>query len=68
MAPTKIGRPLVPCTSVAPVIGVIEAVAGVAGLGDDGVEGGAIERRVHLVGDLLEPAFQHGQRDGIDAS
>ena len=45
---------------------MVQAVAGVARLGDDGVEGAAIERRVHLVGDLLEPALQHGQRHGVD--
>ncbi len=47
-------------------LGVIEAVAGVARFGDDRIEGGAIKRRVHLVGDLFEPAFQHRERDGIE--
>ena len=41
--------------------GVIEAVAGVVRLGDDRIEGGAIERRVHLVGDLDEAAVEHRQ-------
>ena len=47
--------------------GVVEPVAGVARLGDDRVEGRAEQRRVHLVGDLFEPALQDGQSDRIDA-
>ena len=47
-------------------LGVIEAVAGVVRLGDDRIEGGAVERRVHLVGDLDETAVEHRERDGIE--
>ena len=46
--------------------GMVEAVAGVARLGDDRIESGAVERRVHFVGDLLEPALEDRQRDGIE--
>ena len=66
MAPTKIGRPDEPCTNVAPVSAMIEPVAGVVRFGDDRVEGGAIKRRVHLVGDLHQAAIEHGQRYGIE--
>jgi hypothetical protein len=45
---------------------VVEAVAGVTRLGDDRIERGAVERRVHLVGDLLEPPLQDRQGDGIN--
>ena len=47
-------------------LGMVEAVAGIVRLGDDRIEGGAVERRVHLVGDLDEPAVEHRQRDGIE--
>ena len=46
--------------------GVIQAVAGVAGFGDDRVEGRAIEGGVHLIGDLLQPPLQDGERNRID--
>ena len=65
MAPTKTGRPDLPCTSVSPVFGVVEAVAGVVRLGNDRIEGAAVERRVHLVGHLFEAAAQDGERDRI---
>ena len=39
---------------------VVEAVRGVMRFGDDRIEGAAEQRRVHLVGDLFEPALQHG--------
>ena len=67
IAPTKIGRPVVPCTSVAPVCGVVKAVAGVMGFGDDRIERRAIERRVHLVGDLDQAAIEHRKQDRIDS-
>ena len=47
-------------------LGVIEAVAGVVRLGDDRIERRAIQRRVHLVGDLDEAAVEHRERDGIE--
>ena len=46
-------------------LGVIEAVAGVVRLGDDRIERRAIQRRVHLVGDLDETAVEHRERDRI---
>ena len=46
---------------------MVDAVAGIAGFGDDRVEGRAVERRVHLVGDLLEPALEDRQRDGVES-
>ena len=46
--------------------GMIEAVAGIMRLGDDRVEGGAEQGRVHLVGDLFHPARQNGQGDRVD--
>ena len=47
-------------------VAVVEAVARVVGLGDDGVEGRSEERGVHLVGDLFHAAGEDGQRDGVD--
>ena len=47
-------------------LGVIEAVAGVVRLGDDRIEGRAVERRVHLVGDLHQAAVEHGERHRIE--
>ena len=47
-------------------LGVIEAVAGVVRLGDDRIERRAVERRVHLVGDLDEAAVEHRKRDRIE--
>ena len=47
-------------------LGVIEAVAGVVRLGDDRIERRAIQRRVHLVGDLDEAAVEHRKRDRIE--
>jgi hypothetical protein len=46
--------------------GIVNAVGGVVGLGDDRIEGGAEQRRVHLVGDLLQAALQDRQRYRID--
>ena len=45
--------------------GIVQAVASVMRLGNDGVEGAAIERGVHLVGNLFESAAQHGQSDRV---
>ena len=47
-------------------LGVIEAVAGVVRLGDDRIERRAVERGVHLVGDLHQAAVEHRERDGIE--
>ena len=47
-------------------LGVVEAVAGVVRLGDDRIERRAVERRVHLVGDLDETAVEHRERDRIE--
>ena len=47
-------------------LGVIEAVAGIVRLGDDRIERRAVERRVHLVGDLDEAAIEHRKRDRIE--
>ena len=47
-------------------LGVIEAVAGVVRLGDDRIERRAVQRRVHLVGDLDEAAVEHRKRDRIE--
>ena len=47
-------------------LGVIEAVAGVVRLGDDRIERRAVERRVHLVGDLDEAAVEHRKRDRVE--
>ncbi len=44
---------------------VVEAMAGVVGFGDGGVEGGAEEGGVHFVGDLFEPAFEDRQGDAV---
>ena len=44
---------------------VINPVAGVVRLGNDRVEGDAIERRVHLIGNLLKSAAQNRQRDRV---
>jgi hypothetical protein len=44
---------------------IINTMAGIARFGDDGVEGTAIKRRVHLIGDLFKPALQHRQGHGI---
>jgi hypothetical protein len=41
--------------------GVIEPMAGVMGLGNDGIEGAAVQRGVHLVGDLFQTPFKDGQ-------
>ena len=65
MAPTKIGSPALPWTRVSPDGGVVEPVRGVVRLGDDRIEGAAEQRRVHLVGDLLEAAFEDGEGDGV---
>ena len=65
MAPTNTGRPDLPCTSVAPLAASYEAVAGVVRLGDDGIEGAAVQGRVHFIGDLFQPAVEHGQGDGV---
>ena len=46
--------------------GMIEAVAGVVRLGNDRIERRAIERRVHLVGDLDETTVEHRERDRIE--
>ena len=46
--------------------GVVQAVAGVVRLGDDGVEGRAKQRRVHFVGDLLHPAREDGECDRVN--
>ena len=45
--------------------GVVDAMGGVVGLGNDGVEGRAEQGGVHLVHELLEPPLENGQRDGI---
>ena len=45
---------------------VIDAMAGIMRLGDDGIERGAVERRVHLIGDLDKPAVEDRERNGID--
>ena len=47
-------------------LGMVEAVAGVVGFRDDRVEGGTIERCVHLLGDLDEAAVEHRKGDGIE--
>ena len=47
-------------------LGVVEAVAGVVRLGDDRIERRAVERRVHLVGDLDQAAVEHRKRDRIE--
>ena len=47
-------------------LGVIEPVAGVVGLGDDRIERRAIQRRVHLVGDLDEAAVEYRKRNRIE--
>ena len=47
-------------------LGMIEAVAGIARLRDDRIERGAVQRRVHLVDDLLEPALEDREGDGIE--
>ena len=44
---------------------VINTVARIVRLGNDRVERNAIKRRVHFIGDLLEPAAQNGQRNRI---
>ena len=44
---------------------VIQAVARVFGLRNDGVERGAIEGRVHLVRDLREPPIEDRERYGV---
>ncbi|MNI59392.1 hypothetical protein D3C73_1145510 [compost metagenome] len=44
---------------------VVHAVAGVVGLGNDGVERAAVQRRVHLIGNLFQTALQDRQGDGI---
>ena len=44
---------------------VIQAVAGVVRLGNDGVERAAVQRGVHLVGNLLQPPAQHRKRHRI---
>ena len=49
-------------------LAVVQTVAGVVRLGNDGVEGAAVERRVHFVGDLFEPTAQHGQGDRVHGS
>ena len=46
-------------------LGVVQAVAGVVRLGNDGVERAAVQRGVHLVGNLLQSAAQDRQRDGV---
>ena len=48
--------------------GMIQAVAGVARFRDDGVERAAVERRVHLIRDLLQPPLQDGEGDGVQTS
>jgi hypothetical protein len=66
MAPTKIGRPDVPLHQGGAGLGVIEAVAGIVRLGDDRIERRAVERCVHLVGDLHQAAVEHRERDRIE--
>ncbi len=44
---------------------IVDAVGGVMGLGDDRVEGGAEQGRVHFVGDLFQTALQDCERDRI---
>ena len=44
---------------------VVDAVAAVPGLGDDRAEGGAEQRRVHLVDELFQPAADDGEGDRI---
>ena len=44
---------------------VVQPVTGVVGFGNDGVERAAVKRGVHFIGDLLQPAPQHGQRDRV---
>ncbi len=46
-------------------LGVIKPVAGVVSLGDNRIERRAIERCVHLVGDLHQAAVEHRQCHGI---
>ncbi len=46
--------------------GMIETMTGVMRFGDDGVEGGAEQGRVHFVGDLFHPTRQDGKRDRIN--
>ena len=46
-------------------LSVIEPVACVARLRDDRIEGRAIERCVHFVGDLLKPPVQYRKGHGI---
>ena len=45
--------------------GVIQAVAGVAGFGNDRVERRAVERCIHLIGDLRQAPVQDGQGDRV---
>ena len=47
-------------------VDVIDAVAAVPGLGDHRAEGGAKQRRVHLVDELFQPAADDGEGDGIE--
>ncbi|OIQ64680.1 hypothetical protein GALL_537690 [mine drainage metagenome] len=47
-------------------LGVVKAMASVVGFGNDRIERRAIERRVHLVGDLDQTAIENGKQDRID--
>src|SRR5215204_821734 len=58
---------LCPLDERRPARRMVDAVAGVARFGNDRVEGRAVERRVHLVGDLLEPALEDRQGDGVES-
>ena len=44
---------------------LVDAVAGVVGFGDGGIEGGAEEGRVHLVGDGFEASLEDGEGHGV---
>jgi hypothetical protein len=45
---------------------VVEAVRGIVRLGDDGVKRAAEQRRVHLVGDLFQPALEDRERHRVE--
>ena len=49
------------------VVGLIDAVGEVVGLGDHRREGGPLHGQVHLFGDLFESAAHDRQGQGIDA-
>ncbi len=67
MMPTKTGRPADALRDQRAVVGGIDAVGAVVGLGDHRREGGAGKGEVHLVADLLQAGLDDGEGDGVES-